>query len=220
MSNTGAPSATFTSSVSDGILHLRDSTHPSSGGAFLAKALETSQVFTDVRASATLNPAGTTDNGLNVSVRESLATGNSYVAGLDFQTGRLVVGKIYGRVPEVFVFSTDPSQGTQLALTDLARSYFLQVDAIGNKVTASLYGFAGGPQLLQVNYTDIGVGGPAFTSGVSGVSAVSDNGTTAVRLDGTFDNFTSTAVPEPGAAVLGVFLGLALCQRRPPRRLG
>jgi hypothetical protein len=217
----GAPSATFSSSVSDGILHLSDSRHPNSGGAFLGKALETSQVFTDVRASATLNPAGTTNNGLNVSVRESLATGNGYVAGLDFQTGRLVIGKIYGRTPVQFAFSTDPNQGSQLPLTDLARSYFLQVDAIGNKVTASLFDSPGGPQLLQVNYTDTGVGGAPFRSGVSGMSAVSDNGTTAVLLDGTFDNFTSTSVPEPGVAAAGVFLGLALCRRRhsPPAGL-
>jgi hypothetical protein len=217
VTKTGTPSATFSSSVTDGILHLSDSTHPDSGGAFVGKALETSQVFTDVRASVTLNPAGTAYNGLDVSVRESLATGNGYVAGLNFQTGQLLVAKVYGRTPAEFAFSTDPNQGSQLPLTNLARSYFLQVDAIGNKVTASLFDSPGGPQLLRVNYTDTGVGGAPFGSGVSGVLAVSDNGTMAVLLDGTFDNFTSTAVPEPGVAAAGAFLGLALLRRRRSR---
>src|SRR6476619_205211 len=59
VTNTGAPSATFSSSVSGGTLRLSDSTHTNSGGAFLAQALETSQVLPVVRATATLNPART-----------------------------------------------------------------------------------------------------------------------------------------------------------------
>jgi hypothetical protein len=213
----GAPSSTFSSNVSGGVLHLSDGMHPNSGGAWLGTAVETSQLFTDLRATATLNPAGATNNTLNVTVRYSPSTGTSYAVGLDFQTGRLVVGKIYGRVPAEFAFSTDPGQGSQRLLTDLARSYFLQVDAIGNNVTASLFDSPGGPQLLKVNYRDTGVGGAPFTSGMSGLSAVSFDGTTAVLLDGTFDNFSSTAFPEPGAATAGAIFGLTALRRRHAR---
>jgi hypothetical protein len=217
----GAPSPTFSSTVSGGILHLSDTTHPSSGGAFLGTATETSQIFTDVRAAATLNPAGTSDNILNVSVRYTPATGNAYVVGVDFQDGRLLIGKIVANRPAHSVSSTDASQGSQLPLTDLARSYFLQVDAVGNHVAARLYDSPGGDELLTLNYTDTGVGGPAFASGLSGVSAVSDrDGRNPLFLDGTFDDFSSTALPEPGVASAVALLGLALLQRRHARRPG
>jgi hypothetical protein len=217
----GALSPTFSSSVSGGVLHLSDTTHPGSGGAFLGTATETSQVFTDVRAAATLNPAGTSNNILNVSVRYSPATGNAYAVGVDFQDGTLLIGKIVADRPVQSVLSTDPSQGSQLPLNDLARSYFLQVDAVGNHVAARLYDSPGGDELLALNYTDTGAGGPAFVSGLSGVSAVSDrDGRNPLFLDGTFDNFASTAVPEPGVAGAGAFLGLTLLQRRRARRPG
>jgi hypothetical protein len=214
---TGTPSAAYSSSVSGGVLRFGDSTHPNDGGAVITIAYETGQVFTDVRATATLNPAGTSNNILNVSVRGTPAAGNTYAVGVDFQDGTLLIGKIMGDRPVDLVLSTDRGQGSQPPLTDLARSYFLQVDAIGNTVTARLFDSPGGAQLRLVNYTDTGSGGPAFTSGVSGLSALSLF-ETPLRLDGTFDNFTSTAVPEPGAGALWVFIGLTLCQRRPSRR--
>jgi MYXO-CTERM domain-containing protein len=37
-------------------------------------------------------------------------------------------------------------------------------------------------------------------------------------MDATFDDFTSTAVPEPGVAAAAALLGLTLLQRRRPRR--
>jgi hypothetical protein len=217
----GAPSPTFSSSVSGGVLHLSDTTHPSSGGAFLGTATETSQVFTDVRAAATLNPAGTSNNILNVSVRYSPVTGNAYAVGVDFQEGTLLIGKIVADRPVQSVLSTDRSQGSQSPLTDLARSYFLQVDAVGNHVSARLFDSPGGDELLAVDYTDTGVGGPAFASGFSGLSAVSDrDGRNPLFLEGTFDNFTATAVPEPGVAGAGALLGLTLLRRRHARRPG
>jgi hypothetical protein len=215
LSTSGATSPTFSSIVSGGILRISDPTRPEAGGAVIGSALETSEVFTDVRATATLNPAGTSINSLNLLVRYGPVTRARYVSGVDFRTGTLVVAKVIDDRPVQFVFSTDPGQGSQRPLTDLARSYFLQVDAIGNNVTARLFDSPGGAQLRMVNYTDTGVGGRAFASGYSGVSVVSfDN----PRMDGTFDNFSSTAVPEPGFAVAGVLLGVALCRRRHSRR--
>jgi hypothetical protein len=216
MTVSGVHSATFSSSVSGGVLRISDSRHPDDDGAGIGFAVETSQVFTDVRASATLNPAGTSTNALSVLVRDGPA--GTYGAAVDFRTGILSIVKIEDG-PVDGVSSTDRDQGSQPALTDLARSYFLQVDAIGNTLTARLFDSPGGTQLRIVHYTDIGEGGPPLMSGFSGVSAVSVN-RPPILLDGTFDNLTSTAVPEPGVAALGVFVGLALCQRRRARLPG
>jgi len=168
----GASSPTFSSSVSGGVLRFNDTTLPTDGGAIIGAALETSQVFTDVRASATLNPAGTSDNVLAVSVRNSPATLSGYAVTFDFTEGTLSVGKVMANRPVQVVASTDFSQGRQSPLTDLARSYFLQVDAVGNHLDARVFDSPGGAQLLTVNYTDTGVGGPAFKSGVSGLTTM------------------------------------------------
>src|SRR5207244_2691004 len=79
------PSATFSSSVGDGVIHLSDSTLPADGGARVGSVLETSQVFTDVRFRGTLNPAGTTNNLLLLIARHT-PSGN-YVAGIAFVDG-------------------------------------------------------------------------------------------------------------------------------------
>jgi hypothetical protein len=130
------------------------------------------------------------------------------------------VGKVIADRPVQVVASTDASQGSQPPLLDLSRSYFLQADVVGNHVSGRLFDSPGGTQLLTLDYTDRGVGGPVITSGESGLSVVSDrDGSHPLFLNGTFDNFTSTAVPEPGAAAAGAFLGLALLRRRRSRRL-
>src|SRR5436190_19344587 len=89
------------------------------------------------------------------------------------------------------VLSTDDSQGNQPPLTDLARSYFLQVDVIGNQLTARVFDVEGGTQLLIVNYTDAGVGGPPLESGVAGVSALTLTGT---GVNGNFGPMRATAI--------------------------
>src|SRR5437667_8876638 len=83
------------------------------------------------------------------------------------------------------VLSTDDSQGNQPPLTDLARSYFLQLDVVGNQLTERVFDVEGGAQLLVVSYTDTGVGGPPLDTGLAGLSGVSNGGLTTM-LDGTF----------------------------------
>src|SRR5215470_4593485 len=106
------PSATFLSSAGDGVLQFSDTLSPANGGAVGAFGIETSQVFTDVRLTGTLNPAGTTDNILNLT-RGDLA-GNDYTAGLAFadgpngeRAGNLQIAKIVGGGPVKIVLSTD-----------------------------------------------------------------------------------------------------------------
>jgi hypothetical protein len=79
----GPPSATFSSSVGDGVLQLSDTTLPANGGAAVGAGLETSQVFTDVRVTGTVNPAGTTNNLLLLLARDD-GIGNDYSAGIAF----------------------------------------------------------------------------------------------------------------------------------------
>src|SRR5262249_24580623 len=153
-------------------------------------AADLEEVFTAVRVAGTLNPTGTTNNILNLSLGDT--QGHAYGASIDFSAGVLIVAKINVAVAPVdLVVSTDSSQGSQPPLTDLARSYFMEVDFVGNHVTARVFDSEGGTQLLVVNYTDTGVGGPTYTSGWVGVSAVSTGGV----VDGTFGPVGAKAIP-------------------------
>lgn len=182
------PSGTFSATVGNGVLHLSDTTLPADGGARLGAGLETSQVFTDVRVSGTLNPTGTTNNLLNLNARFDFA-GTGYTAGIDFTAGYLQIAKVVGRPVEI-VQSSDDSEGNQPLLQNLATSYFLQMDIVGHHVTARVFDVEGGTQLLVVTYTDTGVGGPPFESGIAGMSSVSSSGT----VDGTFGPVHATAI--------------------------
>src|SRR5207253_7931136 len=177
--NSGPPSGTFSSTVDGGVLRLFDTKPSAQGGARIGTGIETSVVFADVRLTGTLNPAGTTANLVNLT-RGNLS-GNTYTAGIDFAAGVLKVVKVVSG-PVKIVLSTDDSQGNQPPLTDLARSYFLQFDIVGNHLTARVFDVQGGMQLLVVNYTDTGDGGLALASGYAGVSVVSSGGV----VDATF----------------------------------
>jgi hypothetical protein len=182
-------SGTFSASVSDGVLHFSDTTLPADGGALVGRGAEASQVFRDVRVTGTLNPARTTTNLLFLNARSD-GRGNLYLAGIAFadgptgeRAGNLLIIKIAGGIhPLEIVQSSDDSQGNQPPLADLARSYFLQWDLVGNQQTARVLDQAGGTQLLMVTYEDTGANGPPYVSGVAGMSAVSTGGV----VDATF----------------------------------
>ena len=159
------------------------------GGARIGTGVETSVVFADVRLTGTLNPTGTTANLVNLT-RGNLS-GNTYTAGIDFAAGVLKVVKVVSG-PVKIVLSTDDSQGNQPPLTQLARSYFLQLDVVGNQLTARVFDVEGGTQLLIVYYTDTGVGGPPLAAGMAGVSAVS---TTGGPVDGNFGPVGAEPLP-------------------------
>lgn len=189
----GPPSATASSSVAGGVLRLFDTIPPTQGGAFVVSAGETSVVFDDVRVSGIVNPTGTSNNLLNLLARFNLQASNAYAAGIDFSAGVLSVAKIVGGGgPVELVLSTDAGQGNQPPLKDLARSYFLQLDAVGNQLTARVFDVEGGTQLLIVNYTDTGVGGPPLTSGIAGVSALN---LTGGLVDGNFGPVGAEPLP-------------------------
>ena len=164
----------------------------------LGTAFETSQVFTDVRLTGTLNPAGTTNNLLLLNARDDL-DGNEYHAGIAFvdgpngvRAGTLQIGKSRAGMPVDFVQSSDDSQGNQPPLQNLATSYFVQWDLVGNQQTARVFDQEGGTQLLVVHYTDTDVGGLAYTSGFAGFIAVALVG----PLDATFGPVGAAALTE------------------------
>jgi hypothetical protein len=187
------PSGTFSSSVGGGVLHLSDTTLPADGGAAVGFGVETSLAFTDVRVTATLNPTRSTDNILFLRVRDDPQAVSHYATGMDFVTGVVRIAKISGGAPVEVVFSTDDSQGNQPPLTDLAGSYFLHLEMVGHSLTATVFDVEGGTQLLVVTYTDTGVGGPPFESGLVGMSSLSNRGQTTL-LDGNFGPVRATAI--------------------------
>lgn len=219
----GTTSATFATSFNDGILRLSDSRTPAQGGAggifgFGAFAREQSQIFGDVRISAILNPLGNSDDLLNV-VRGRRDVG-LYTAGIDFSSGRLGIAKLLPEAlgPVAVYNSDDPNQGSQPLLTDLNRSYFLELDIIGNEISSRVYDEPGGTQLLQVSFLDDNIGGPALEPSFAGVSVIWI-GTNSTNLEGSFDNLSATAIPEPTSGILlGAGLVVAIVRLRRQKR--
>ena len=170
-----------------------DTSPPAQGGTPVGFAGETSVVFDDVRVSGIVNPTGTTDNLLNLLARFDLQANNVYAVGIDFGAGVLSVAKIVGGGgPVDLVLSTDAGQGNQPPLKELARSYFLQLDVVGTQLTARVFDVEAGTQLLIVNYTDTGVGGPPLASGIAGVSVLS---LTSGPVDGNFGPVGAEPLP-------------------------
>jgi hypothetical protein len=196
---------------------------PAQGGiggiaGFGAFGLEPSQIFRDVRISAVLNPAGNSDDLLNLT-RGHGGVG-VYSAGIDFSSGRLTMAKLLpGGLGPVAIFnSDDPNQGSQPLLTNLNRSYFLTLDVIGNEVDARVYDQLGGSQLLHGHFTDNNLGGSTLQPSIAGVSVIW-LGTNVTNLDGSYDNLSAVAIrpiPEPSSAVLlsaGLIVGIVRCRR-------
>jgi hypothetical protein len=153
-----APSPTFVSSVEGGVLTLRDPVLPretgSSGsgspsGASSAFGADFSQVFEDVRISGIVNPLGlppipiaddaelqiTGENNLGFLARGNLMNMSTYVGGINFLDGTLIITKIVrGELWWTFkAQSSDEQQGSQPGLATLfadykSRPYYLEFD--------------------------------------------------------------------------------------------
>ncbi len=202
----GPPSPTYLApSVDSGVLTLSDPMAAGDGGATVG-ALWHEEVFTDVRVSSTINPTANTNDWLGLTARADETNSNGYFLMFGYSSGELLGGKLIDdSIASFNLSSTDPTQGAQAPLTDLARPHFLQLAVIANEFTGRLLDEAGGTELLSVRFTDIGQGDvPAFVSGNSGLfdfiefvpPDFPDN------VHGTFDDVTSAAIPEPGGLVL------------------
>jgi len=200
----GPPSATFAAGIEDGLLRFRDPQINMHGPGRGGIGRETSQVLDDARMSGILNAAGDSNDFLGLSIRNQVTS--TYGARIEFNSGRLAVFKIVNFTPAFAALSDSLAQGSQPLLSDLARSYFVEFEVVGNVLDARAYDHAGGSELLHVHYVDDqGLGGPPLPPGFAGVSAIREEGS----LDGAFDNISVTAIPEPGSCVLAV-VGLAV----------
>jgi hypothetical protein len=202
----GPPSATFSAGIEDGLLRFRDPQVNPHGPGFGGIGRDTSQVFDDARMSGILNSAGNSDDFLGLNIRNQAPGNSTYGARIEFNSGRLVLFKVVDFVPVLGVASDSVAQGSQPLLSDLAKSYFVEFDVIGNVLDARAYDQPGGSELLHVHYIDDqGVGGPPLPPGFAGVSAIREEGS----LDGAFDNLSVVSIPEPGSCALAV-VGLAV----------
>ena len=202
----GPPTGTFSAGIDGGVLRFRDSQDNMHGPGFGGIGRETGQVFNDARMSGILNAAGNSNDFLGLNIRNQPSGSSTYGARIEFNTGRLAVFKVVNFAPAFGIFSDSPEQGSQPLLSDLARSYFVQFDVIGNVLDARAYDQPGGSELLHVHYVDDqGIGGPPLPPGFAGVSAIREEGS----LDGAFDNLTVMAIPEPGSCLLAAAVGLA-----------
>ena len=202
----GPPSATFSAGIEDGLLRFRDPQVNMHGPGFGGIGRETSQVFDDARMSGILNAAGNSNDFLGLNIRSQAVGTSTYAARIEFSTGRMAVFKIVNFAAAFTIFSDSPEQGSQPLLSDLARSYFVQFEVVGNVLDARAYDQPGGSELLHVHYVDDqGFGGPPLPPGFAGVSAIREEGS----LDGAFDNLSVTSIPEPGSWVLAA-VGLAV----------
>jgi hypothetical protein len=197
----GPPSGTFSAGIDNGQLRFRDPQINVHGPGFGGVGRETSQIFDDARMSGILNAAGNSNDYLGLNIRNQALGTSTYGARIEFNIGRLAVFKVVNFVPVLGILSDSPGQGSQPLLSDLARSYFVQFDVVGNVLDARAYDQPGGSELLHVHYVDDqGIGGPPLPPGYAGVSAIREEGS----LDGAFDNLTVTSIPEPGTCVLAV----------------
>jgi hypothetical protein len=200
----GPQSATFEGGVDNGVLRLSNPQVLQGGPNFGAGGVETSQLFGNARVSAILNAAGTSNDFLGLSLHGAASSDDTYAARIEFNTGRLAVAKVVDYVPVFTIQSDSPEQGSQPLLSDLARSYLLQLDVVGNVLDARVFDEPGGHELLHVHYVDDqGLGGPPLPPGFAGVYALRSTGS----LNGTFDNLSVVTIPEPATCILA-FIGL------------
>jgi hypothetical protein len=203
ISQIGPPSATFSAGIENGLLRFCDPQINVHGPGFGGVGVETSQILDDARMSGILNATGNSDDFLGLNIRSQVS--GTYGARIEFNSGRLAVFKVVNFVPAFGILSDSPGQGGQPLLSDLARSYFVEFQVIGNVLDARAYDQAGGNELLHVHYVDDqGIGGPPLPPGFAGVSAIREEGS----LDGAFDNLSVVSIPEPGSCVL-TLVGLA-----------
>ncbi len=208
----GPPSGTFSAGIDGGVLRFLDSQINPHGPGFGGVGRDIGQMYENVRISGVLNAAGNSNDNLGLSIRNQAQGSSTYGARIEFHSGRLVVFKIVDFTPAFAIFSDSPGQGSQPLLSDLARSYFLQFDVVGNDLDARAYDQPGGSELLHVHYVDDqGLGGPPLPPGFTGVSAIREDGS----LDGAFDNITVVSIPEPCSCLLAVVaLGMLVTFQR------
>ncbi len=204
------PPPTFEYSFGGGVFRMSDSIPLSAGGTERGKALD-SEVFSDVRVSAIINPNGETTNGyLGLVARSSVAVpGTGYWTALDADTKRLYLGKA------VLGANVMRINGV-IQVPNFAAPYLLQLEAINQhdyvEVAGILRDHSNGQVIDRITLQDHGTAqNPQLRSGTSGVFGgifFQSN------LNLTFGTASSVAIPEPSTAMIMVTGVLLICERR------
>jgi hypothetical protein len=199
----GDPPATGTSefaimeSGADDYLRMSHSTQAfADGGGGVTDAFGlVSEVFTDVLVSAELNSAPTDGQQSILAVigRGDPATGEAYIAGIDFANSFFAIARSDDLEFFLVPLAVDATVGISPSAT-----YYVEFSLIGSSLTAQLFDASGTTLLSTIN----GVDG-LYGSGVSGVlveTAYDGFGNPVGPIVGTFDDVE--AVPEPSLSVL------------------
>ena len=186
------PPPTFEYSFGDGVFRMFDNNPLSAGGAERAKALD-SEVFSDVRVTAVINPNGETTHGyLGLVTRSSIAVPSTgYWAALNAESnrGRLYLGKaVLGNNVSLI--------GGSIQVPNFATQYLLQLDAINKEeyveVVGVLRDYSSGQQIDRLEFQDHGTPQlPQLRSGTSGVFG----GISQSNLNLTFGTASSVIMP-------------------------
>jgi hypothetical protein len=204
------PNNTLTDDAQGGFLRLKDKNGkaPANGG-ILEVDVDQPEVFTgDVRVTAQINADGKTNDVLGLAARIGIGSttgGSGYWAAMSFSSnwlpGKLYLGKNVGSL------SGAPVVVSQGQISNLASTYFLELSVTDSTitgyttVTGHLYGYEGGPSLLDATMIDTNLGGiPPWKSGTASVWA--SPGPYPDALNATFDNIRAVGVPEPSTLLL------------------
>lgn len=199
--------ATYVPSAAGGYLRMEDTRALSAGGGGTAVAGNLAQSFSDVRVAAILNPtSSTSSNQSGVLARGNFSTGAAYSAGFNFYYGILFVARNDPVAGNTVIKSSDLGQ---LPIAPTNRSYYIQLDVVGNSLSAKLFDAPGGSQLLWASWTD--TTGSPFASGNAGVFAQTFG---TGRINETFDDISAAVIPEPATLVLCSLAAGWLIRRR------
>jgi len=210
----GATTPTTTGAVG-GVMQITDTTPASLLGTAAAAGLVTSESFTDVRVTATINPNGANDmnNYVGVVARATATTGYALYYGFNDTNvdenspiPQLLIGKFDGTNVETLIATDDLGLAAD-------SSFYLDFLVVGSSLKGQLYDQPGGSLIAQLETTDV-----SYASGYSGVLVFINLELAGQSTNGTWDNISAVVIPEPNSAILATIGACAIGLRSRRRR--
>jgi len=186
------PSDTWSIEASAGYLTVSESRTFNEGGAPVLRALDMSEAFVDVRVAGTVNidPSQGTNLGLTT---DSLGSG-AYTFGIEIapseERGTAWLGRAGGGIVS---WGSERDFGIPTRL-DIERSYYLELDVIGDEITGRVFDTQGGNLILSMSKI---VPNPVTEPMFAGVATDTPFGFEDTPTAGTFDNILAIAI-RPG----------------------
>lgn len=180
------------------VLLLSDENAPADDGPVTISFLNFVETFENVLVSALFNATGDTDNQGLLNARIDFSSASAYTAGIDFGTNRVSLTKVVD-AEIVDSFTVEEFD----VLDSLNSAYFVELEVVGNEVTARFFNETRTELITELSATDANPLGSGFIGlGVGNSDADPD---LLNNLSATFDNFGAQHVPEPSTllALLG-----------------